>query len=68
MPDSASREEASIDLSRLAGLRPVVAIGAMVSIDQPTQMAHRHDAMRFATRHHLTAVPLHDIVALHNAQ
>jgi 3,4-dihydroxy 2-butanone 4-phosphate synthase/GTP cyclohydrolase II len=55
--------EAAVDLVRLAGLRDVCVLGALVSGADDTRMADAQESTAFARDHRLTSLSVHDVVA-----
>lgn len=54
--------EASVDLSRAAGLRPAGVLCEIVSEEDPTTMARLPELRRFADRHGLTLISIEQLV------
>ncbi|CEM38204.1 unnamed protein product [Vitrella brassicaformis CCMP3155] len=54
--------EASVDLTRLAGLQPVSVIGEIVSARDPTDMARMDELKDFARRHGLVMTTIEDLI------
>ncbi|WKD57610.1 Riboflavin biosynthesis protein RibBA [Corynebacterium capitovis DSM 44611] len=55
--------EASVDLSRLAGLAPVGALCEVVSEEDPTDMARGPELRRFADTHGLKMISIEQLIA-----
>lgn len=55
--------EASVDLPRLAGLRPAGVLCEIVSVDDPTDMARSEELRRFADEHDLALVSIAQLIA-----
>lgn len=55
--------EAAVDLSRLAGKRPVGALCEIVSEDDPTDMARFDELRRFADAHSLPMISIEQLIA-----
>lgn len=55
--------EAAVDLTRLAGLRPVAALSTIVSLDRPTDMAEAPELQRWSAEHGLALISIADLVA-----
>ncbi|MDR7329403.1 bifunctional 3,4-dihydroxy-2-butanone-4-phosphate synthase/GTP cyclohydrolase II [Corynebacterium guangdongense] len=55
--------EASVDLPRLAGLRPAGVLCEIVSVDDPTDMARSQELRRFADEHDLAMVSISQLIA-----
>ncbi|QRP60948.1 bifunctional 3,4-dihydroxy-2-butanone-4-phosphate synthase/GTP cyclohydrolase II [Corynebacterium minutissimum] len=62
--------EASIDLARLAGLRPAGVLCEIVSEEDPTDMARSPELRRFADKHGLTMISIEQLIEWrrHNEQ
>ena len=62
--------EASIDLARLAGLRPAGVLCEIVSEENPTDMARSPELRRFADKHGLTMISIEQLIEWrrHNEQ
>lgn len=62
--------EASIDLARLAGLRPAGVLCEIVSEEDPTDMARSPELRRFADKHGLTMISINQLIEWrrHNEQ
>ena len=62
--------EASIDLARLAGLRPAGVLCEIVSEEDPTDMARSPELRRFADKHALTMISIEQLIEWrrHNEQ
>jgi 3,4-dihydroxy 2-butanone 4-phosphate synthase/GTP cyclohydrolase II len=58
----AGRAEAATDLARLAGLRPAVLLGAIVSENEPARMAHMEELAQFAAHHSLCVIGIEELV------
>ncbi|AWB81846.1 bifunctional 3,4-dihydroxy-2-butanone-4-phosphate synthase/GTP cyclohydrolase II [Corynebacterium yudongzhengii] len=54
--------EASVDLARLAGLRPAGALCEIVSEDDPTDMARGPELRRFADTHGLVMISIEQLI------
>ena len=54
--------EASIDLARLAGLRPAGVLCEIVSEEDPTDMARSPELRRFADKHGLTMISIEQLI------
>lgn len=54
--------EASIDLARLAGLRPAGVLCEIVSEDDPTDMARSPELRRFADKHGLSMISIAQLI------
>jgi 3,4-dihydroxy 2-butanone 4-phosphate synthase/GTP cyclohydrolase II len=57
----AGQTEASVDLCRLAGLRPVAVVCEIMKVDGT--MARMPDLKRFATHHHLKIISVNDLIS-----
>ncbi|WIM69807.1 bifunctional 3,4-dihydroxy-2-butanone-4-phosphate synthase/GTP cyclohydrolase II [Corynebacterium suedekumii] len=55
--------EASVDLARLAGLRPAGVLCEIVSEDDPTDMARGPELRRFADTHGLTMISIEQLIS-----
>nr|WP_245974849.1 bifunctional 3,4-dihydroxy-2-butanone-4-phosphate synthase/GTP cyclohydrolase II [Corynebacterium alimapuense] len=55
--------EASIDLTRLAGLRPAGVLCEIVSEEDPTDMARGPELRRFADEHGLSMISIEQLIA-----
>ena len=58
----AGHTEASVDLARLAGLRPAGVLCEIVSEENPTDMARLPELRRFADRHGLTLISIAQLI------
>lgn len=58
----AGHTEASIDLARLAGLRPAGVLCEVVSEDDPTGMARAEELRRFCDRHGLSLISIEQLI------
>jgi 3,4-dihydroxy 2-butanone 4-phosphate synthase/GTP cyclohydrolase II len=54
---------AAVDLAQLADLEPVVALSALVGIDNPTQLMQRDEAVTFGREHSLALIAIDSIAA-----
>lgn len=54
--------EASVDLARLAGLRPAGVLCEIVSAEDPTDMARSPELRRFADEHGLTMISIDQLI------
>lgn len=54
--------EASVDLARLAGLRPAGVLCEIVSEEDPTDMARSPELRRFADKHGLTMISIEQLI------
>lgn len=54
--------EAAVDLMTVAGLRQAGTFTALVSADDPTQIATSNEAERFAAHHNLSVTSIEDVV------
>lgn len=54
--------EASVDLARLAGLRPAGVLCEIVSEEDPTDMARGPELRAFADRHHLKMISIDQLI------
>lgn len=63
----AGHTEASVDLARLAGLRPAAVLCEVVSEDNPVDMARGPELRRFADRHGLKLISIEQLIAWRRA-
>jgi len=58
----AGHTEASVDLARLAGLRPAGVLCEVVSEDNPTGMARAEELRRFCDKHELSLISIEQLI------